>query len=255
MEYDRDFFTGEWPTLRTALEAGGPQAMVATILDHEPDAARAALFRYARHGLVLAEWEGKSLDAYMAVADAAVAWLGGRAESAAPADRSEYLAVLAEVTFNYAADLADCGPGDDEPRTERHFSRGMEVAEQSVGLRAELDKPDLSHHLGWWAFGYHQLRLGHTDAAVDCMERSLLHARRAARAAGEHDGVTSRASFPVLISAGYVGLARIADGEPSGPDLYAEALASFQTQLVESGRREEAEFGISQLQRVRSFLP
>jgi hypothetical protein len=254
MEYDRDFFTEQWPTLRAALESGGPQAMVTAILDHAPDAARTALFRFARQGLVLEQWEGKSLDAYMAVADAAVAWLGARAESAAPAERPEYLAVLAEFTFNYAADLADCWPGDHEPRTERHFARGMEVAEQSVGLRAELDKPDSSKHLGWWAFGYHQLRLGHTDAAVDCMERSLAHARRAARDTGEHDEVNSRAPFPVLIGAGYLGLARIADGEPSGPDLYGEALAALQAQLAEPERREEAEFGISQLQRVRSFI-
>ncbi len=251
---ERAFFSQHWPELRTTLEQAGPDALVAIILERDSDAECAALFRFARQGLVFEDWEGKSLDAYMTVADAGRAWLSERAEAAAPDERTGYLAVLAELTFNFAADVADCWPGDDAPREHRHFQRGMEVAEQSVGLREELDKPDSSKHLGWWAFGYHQLRLGHTDSAVDCMERSLEHARRAAREAGEHDEITSQAPFPVLIGAGYLGLTRIADGEPSGPDLYGEALAAFRSQLTDEDRKDDAQFGIDQLERVRGFL-
>lgn len=251
---ERDFFSSQWPALRSALETGGPGAMVAAILAYPSDAERSALFRNARHGLVLDEWEGKNLDGYMEVVDAGCAWLSERAEKVPVDERNDYLAVLAELTFNFAADIADCWPGDDEPRQRRHFQRGMEIAEQSVGLREELAKPDSSKHLGWWAFGYHQLRLGNTAAASDCMERSLEHARRAARQAGEHDAITSQAPFPVLIGAGYLGLARIADGEPSGGDLYGEALASFRSQLDDPSRTSDARFGIDQLERVRSYV-
>lgn len=250
----RAFFASQWPALRAALANGGPAAMVTAVLERESDAERCTLFRFARQGMVFEEWEGKSLDAYVAVVDAARAWLSERAESVPSEDRNDYLGVLAELTFNFAADIADCWPGDDEPRQRAHFERGAEVAEQSVGLRDELDKPDGSKHLGWWAFGYHQLRLGNTAAAVDGMERSLEHARRAAREAGDHDEITLQAPFPVLIGAGYLGLARIADGEPSGPDLYGEALAAFQGQLADPGRKDDAQFGIDQLERVHGLI-
>lgn len=251
---ERAFFSQHWPDLRVAVERGGPEALVAAIFSRESDAERSALFRFVRQGLVFEEWEGKSLDAYMSVVDAGRAWLSERAEAVPPEERNDYLAVLAELTFNFAADIADCWPGDEAPREERHFQRGMEAAEQSVGLREELDKPDSSKHLGWWAFGYHQLRLGHTDAAADCMERSLEHARRAAREAGDPVDVTSQAPFPVLIGAGYLGLARIADGEPSGPDLYGEAMAAFRAQLADEERKDDAQFGLDQLERVKGFI-
>lgn len=251
---ERAFFSQHWPSLRSTLETGGPDALVAAILARDSDAERSALFRFVRQGMVFEEWTGKSLDAYMRVVDAGRAWLSERAAVVPADERNDYLAVLAELTFNFAADIADCWPGDEEPREERHFLRGMEVAEQSIGLREELDKSDISKHLGWWAFGYHQLRLGHTDAAADCMERSLEHARRAARDAGDPVDITSQAPFPVLIGAGYLGLARIADGEPSGPDLYGEVLAAFRAQLTDEEHKEDAQFGIDQLERVRGFI-
>lgn len=254
MADEQAFFLGRWPQLRVPLERNGPAAMVEAILSHQADSERAALFRFARQGLVLGEWEGKNLDAYMIVVDAGISWLDARAQMVPATERNDYLAVMAELTFNYAADLADCWPGDDEPRERRHFERGRDAAEQSVGLREELDKADSSKHLGWWALGYHLLRLGSTAAAADAMMRSLEHARRAAREAGERDEISSQAPFPVLIGAGYLGLARIADGEPSGPDLYGEAMAAFRAQLEIAEKAEDAQFGIDQLERVRGFI-
>lgn len=251
---ERAFFEEEWPRLRDALESGGPPSMVGAIMESGSDGERAALFRYARQGLVLGDWRGKNLDDYLTVAEAGIIWLGDRAEEVAAHERPHYLDVLAELTFNVAADVADCWPGDDEPRRPDQFRRAMEIAEQSVGLRDELRKPDDSKHLGWWAFGYHQLRLGHTDTACDSMERSLEHARRAARTTGQHDGIDARAPFPVLLSAGYLALARIADDEPSGPDLFAETLAALRTQLSDQSRQTDAQFAIDQLQRVRGLL-
>lgn len=251
---ERAFFEEQWPRLRTALERDGAAAVVDGILSHSTDAERAALFRFARQGLVLGEWEGKNLDAYVTVMEAGIAWLTTRAGAVAADERDDYLAVLTELTFNYAADLADCWPGDDELRRVEHFERGRDAAEQSVGLREELGKPDSSKHLGWWAYGYHLLRLGSTDAAVDAMERSLEHARNAARAQEQSDHISSQAPFPVLVGAGYLGLARIADGEPSGPDLYGEAIAAFQAQLETPDQADDARFGIDQLERVRGFI-
>lgn len=250
----RAFFEEQWPELRAVLEAGGSDALVDAIMAYPTDVERTALFRFARHGLVLGDWEGKNLDVYLDVAEAGIAWLGDRAEAANGEARTAFLAVLAELTFNVAADVADCWPGDDEPRRPDQFRRAVDIAEQSVGLRDELDKPAESKHLGWWAFGYHQLRLGHTDIASDCMERSLEHARRAAREAGQPEGVTSQAPFAVLLGAGYLGLARIADDEPSGPDLYSEAISVFRAQLSDPERKDDAQFGIDQLERVRSLL-
>lgn len=254
LDDERAFFDEAWPRLQVSLERDGPGAVVDGILSHESDAERAALFRYARQGLVFGEWEGKNLDAYVTVMNAAMAWLTTRAGAVPEGERNDYLAVLAELTFNYAADLADCWPGDDEPRRIEHFELGRDAAEQSVGLRDELDKPDQSKHLGWWAYGYHLLRLGSTDGAVDAMERSLEHARRAAREEGVSDQITSQAPFAVLVGAGYLGLARIADGEPSGPDLYGEAIEAFRAQTQDPSRADDARFGIEQLERVRGFI-
>ncbi|NNL68525.1 MAG: hypothetical protein HKO70_01010 [Acidimicrobiia bacterium] len=251
---ERGFFDLQWPALQATLEQDGPDAVARAILRYESDAERVALFRFARQGIVIGDWEGKNLNAALVVAEAAIAWLDERARGAAGPDRTSYLAALAEITFNAAADVADCWTDDDEPRRRDHFARAMAIAEKSVGLREELGKSDNSKHLGWWAFGYHQLRLGLTGAAADSLERSLEHARRAARGAGEPDGVTSQAPFAVLISAGYLGLARIADGEPSGPDLYGEAIAAFQAQLSDPERQADARFGLDQLALVRSRL-
>jgi hypothetical protein len=250
----RAFFDENWPSLRSVLEQAGPEAMVAAILERPDHDERIALLRFARQGVIIGDWDGKNLDAYVSIADATISWLGEQAEASEPGVRTELLGALAEYTFNLAADLADCWTGDDEPRRQDHFERAAEVAEQSVGLRDELDRPHSSKALGWWALGYHQLRLNHTDAAVDSMERSLEHARRQAREDGESDEISSRAPFAVLIGAGYLGLARIADGEPSGPDLYGEALAAFRAQLADPDRVDDAEFGIDQLERVESFL-
>jgi hypothetical protein len=252
--FGREYFDEHWPTLRGILEQEGPQAMVDAVMARESDGARAALFRFARQGLVFGEWNGKNLDDCLVVIDAGIAWLGQRARQVPAEERTDYLNVLAELTFNVAADLADCWPGDDEPRQRHHFQRGAEIAEQSVGLRDELNKPAASKSLGWWALGYHQLRLDHTDTASDSMERSLEQARVAAREAGEHEGVTPQAPFAVLLGAGYLALARIADDEPSGPDLYAEALAAFRAQLNDPDRKDDAQFGLDQLERVRSLI-
>ena len=127
---ERTFFERRWPTLRAALEQHGPQAMIDAIMAEPSDGARSALFRFARLGLVVGEWEGKNLDDYLAVTDAGIAWLGHRAEDHAGEERDRYLGVLAELTFNLAADVADCWPGDDEPRQPHHFQRAMEIAEQ-----------------------------------------------------------------------------------------------------------------------------
>lgn len=251
---EKSFFAGRWPDLRVALQQGGPEAMIALIDGHPSDAERSALYRFARQGLVFEDWEGKRLDAYMTVIDAGIAWLAERAETVSRDDRNDYLDVMVELTFNFAADVADCWPGDDDPRLRRHFERGMDVAEQSVELREELGKPASSKHLGWWALGYHQLRLGLSDVATDSMGRSLEYARRAAREAGESDDINSQAPFPVLIGAGYLGLARIADGEPSDDDSYEEALAAFEEQLHIPELKEDAQFGIDQLRRVRAFI-
>ncbi|MGI9647763.1 MAG: hypothetical protein ACR2OI_04515 [Acidimicrobiia bacterium] len=250
----RAFFQEHWPQLREALEQGGPTAMVAAIQDRPDDEERTALFRFARQGVIMDDWEGKNLDAYVSIADAAIDWLSEQAEASEPAAREEFLGVLAELTFNVAADMADCWTGDDEPRRPDHFERAAEIAEQSVGLRDELDKPHSSKALGWWALGYHQLRLDHTDAAVDSMERSLEHARQQAREDGHPDQIGLQTPFAVLIGAGYLGLARMADDEPSGPDLYAETMAAFRAQLADSERADDAGFGIEQLERVESFL-
>src|SRR5205085_6436120 len=45
------------------------------------------------------------------------------------------------MSFNLAADLADCWPNDESPRQQRYFEAGLRAAEDCVRWRNELNKP------------------------------------------------------------------------------------------------------------------
>jgi hypothetical protein len=157
------------------------------------------------------------------------------------------------LSFNFAADLADCWPDDVLPREQRHFEAGLRAAEDCVRWRNELNKPPFSFSLAYWAKGMHLLSLGHYPGAVKSFNLGLTSAERVAQDSGKPAGLESDSTFSVLLAHGYLGLAEQLDGSASGAPRYAAAIAAFreQSQSEDAEIREDAEFGIAQLEKVR----
>ncbi len=250
-EEQRDFFAKNWPELKAALERDGAPAAVSFIDSFDSDLERRVLFVHARAGLVMDDWEGKSFDAYIEVCDAGTRELLRQAEAAddpntaAARQRGAHI-----ISYNLAADLADCWPGDDKPRSRAHFERGLQAAADCL----RWCEPDNSQGLSidWWVKGMHELSLGRPAAARDSWQKSLDYARQAATAQDLPTEVSADAGFGVILGSGYAGIGRVASGEPEGGAQLEEAMSAFAAQLEDETKRDDAQFGIDQLEKVSS---
>jgi hypothetical protein len=158
------------------------------------------------------------------------------------------------ISYNFAADLADCWPGDTTPRERRHFEAGLQAAEDCVRWRNELNKPPKSFSLAYWAKGYHLLALGHASGAVKSFNLSLGFALRDAQDKGRLGAVSHQSTFDVLLTTAFLGIAELADGNPQGARRFDEAMDAFREQLQmaeatgENEAKEDAQTGIGQLE-------
>ena len=152
------------------------------------------------------------------------------------------------ISFNLAADLADCWPGDAGPRTESHFRRGLEAAEDCLSLC----RPDITNGLAndYWIKGMHQISLGDATGAAASFSKSIQNAARAARENGKPDTLGEDGAFGVILGYGYAGLALQMAGDPEGAALYQQAIDTFKAQCEDEEKKGDAEFGISQLEEV-----
>jgi len=156
------------------------------------------------------------------------------------------------ISFNLAADLADCWPGDEMPREQRHFERGLQAAEDCLKWREMLGKPAQPFSMAYWVHGMHALSLGDTETAISSFQSSLEYAQQVAADEGASTEIVPDGTFGVILEAGYLGLARWKAGDEGGQELYGEALAAFTGQLEDEGKAEDARFGIDQLETVKS---
>jgi len=248
-EAQQAFFRAHWPALREALAAGGAEG-VRTFLDGFPDArARRVLAYFARQGLLDEPADRRGLDALTALGRAATGEILAQAEAAEDdASRAKAIDLANVITYNLSADLADCWPGEGPlPRGEARFTEGLRAAEACIRWREELGKGPGPRSMAWWAKGMHQLSLGRIEGAVTSFERSLAYAK---------EDAPDETSFGVVLGKGYAGLARWRHGEAAGHTLYEEALAAFRAQQEDEATRDDAAFGIAQLETVRKrYLP
>lgn len=245
----QEFFQGHWGAMKAAVESGGAAAAIEFINGFE-DLEQRVLYIFARQGLVMGEWEGKNFDPYIGVCDAGVEEMVRQAEAAGDDEtRRKRLNAAHILSYNLAADLADCWPGDDEPRTRAHFERGLRAAEDCLEWCPADQYSGLS--MDWWAKGMHLLSLTEFPSAVESFNESLDFAVKAAAEASRPTTVSPRGDFAVILGAGYLGLARTLAGDPTGNTLYVEAVTAFGAQLEDSEKKDDAEFGISQLETVR----
>jgi hypothetical protein len=248
-----DFFNEQWPKMAAAAEANGCDGIVEYIGGFDDDLERRVLYMFARQGLGNSEWPGKSLDLLIEVADAGMAEFIRQAEAAPDKEtRNKRVDGANVISFNLAADLADCWPGDDTPREQRHFERGLKAAEDCLRWREMLGKPAGPFSMAYWVHGMHALSLGDTETAISSFQSSLEYAQQVAAEEGATTEISAESTFGVILEAGYLGLARWKAGVDGGQELYEEAIAAFTAQLQDTEKQDDARFGIDQLQTVKS---
>ena len=240
------YFDRCWPDLQAAAREGGAAAVLAWIDAREDDLERRVLHLFARQGFVLGSGESKDLALAAAVArgsidrlveDARVAQ--GDGDEAGARRRTDLANV---ISYNLAADLADCWPGERPALPSSLFEEGLRAAEDCIAWREELAKGPGASSMAWWAKGMHLMSLGRSDEAMHAFLKSLNLAR---------DVAQSDEDFAVVLGRGYLGLSRWITGEEIGRDQYREALAVFESQLAREETRDDARFGIDQLETVR----
>lgn len=226
----------------------GPEAVIEYIQGFEQPASRRQLYKLAQRTFGVPAFESRDLDALIAVVRAGID--EGLRQSAAETNSEsadEFKNFANVLSYNLAADLAECWPEDTLPRKQRHFEAGLAAANDCLRWRRELRKGPYPFSIAWWARGMHEMSLGLFGDAAESFDKALDFGMQAAKTVGhEHDQETD---FNVLLNRGYAGWARYLAGQPSGEDQYRRACERF-TQIATSNTGEaknDAEFGLAQL--------
>ena len=238
----RQFFDQHWPAMKQAAESGGADAVINFADAFDDPSERRVLYAFARKGLVHEEWQGRSLDAYVAVARAGIRECLTQARDEADPETSKKRINTANViSYNLSADLADCWD-DPHVRERAHFEAGLHAAEDCIRWREELGNPPHTKSIAWWAKGIHQLSLGQTETAQESFTTSMQFALNA------NDG--DDRCFGVVLGRGFAAIAGVVAGDPDGETEYEETTSIFRAQLANQEMKDDAQFGISQLERV-----
>jgi hypothetical protein len=249
-EEQKAFFDKNWEGLKSAVEKGGGKEAVNFIEGFEGIEKR-VMYSFARMGLVMGDWQNKNFDDYIAVVDSGIAMLESEANKAPIEEKELWLRRMHAMNYNLAADLAACWPGDDQPRTKKHLARGLKAAEDCIKLQEKLGNEPGILSMDYWAKGMHELSLGKTDDAVESWQASFEYAKKDAKKNGKAGQVDRDAPFSVILGLGYLGLARWIKGEEDGKAHYEQAIRAFKAQTEDASMKGDAEFGISQLEKVK----
>lgn len=257
VETKAKFPDAQWDEMRRLMEEAGPEAVIEFINGFNDDEQRRQLYSFGRFAFAMKEWEGKNLDALVAVANAGIAEGLRQAEAATSAEDSAKLVDFANVlSYNLSADLAECWPGDTLPREKRHFDAGLKAAEDCIRWREELGKGSGPFAMAYWAKGMHQLSLGDVDGAVENFKKSLEYNVEVAKEEGTAAEVSAEAGFGLILADGYVGLAEWVKGDEAGKGRFENALAAFREGAEKyADKKDDFQFGIDQLEWVkRKFI-
>jgi len=122
-------------------------------------------------------------------------------------DDEELIEYANVMSYNLAANLADCWDDATEPRTTKHFKAGLQAANRCLQLRTQLNKPPFSFAMAYFVLGVHEYSLQNYSKAekawVSKLDNELLALEKPA--AAEND-------LNVLLSQGLIGLARWSSG-------------------------------------------
>ncbi len=246
----KEFFDKQWPGLKVAVEKGGGEGAVKFIEGFEGVEKRVMYF-FARMGLVMDDWKNKNFDDYITVVNRGLSMLEHEQENAPEGEKTKWYNSAHIMNYNLSADLADCWPGDDLPRSKEHYARGLKAADECIKLQEKLGNQPGPLSMDYWAKGIHELSLGEIDKAVRSWDKSYEYARTDAEKQEKTSQVTKEAPFGVILGHGYLGLARWINGEDEGKAQYEQAINTFNAQTEDEAMKGDAEFGISQLEKVR----
>jgi hypothetical protein len=253
--------------LRSALEEGGSAKVVAFIQGTADPELRRKLYTLARQVLPERSDAKRRFDDVIRIARAGIAEGLRQAELArarSDADEArECLDFANRVSYNLAADLAECWPGDEARRERRHLEAGLRAAYDCIVWRQELGKPPDRRAMAHWAAGMHQLSLGNLVEALFGFEAALGLALQAAAASPTTPELKPEAhvkpggDFGVILYYGYAGIARHLIGDASGSRQFEQACAAFEGTTRASKDEEaleDAGFGLDQLRWVERKL-
>ncbi len=241
--------------LMASFDRGKAQGVVEYIGGFGTIEERKALYRLAQRTIGRAE--KPDLDSLTVVVNAAIADLldaaklardsGGAADSNALTDGAN------AFSYNLAADLAECWPGDNTPRTQHHFEVGLSAAQNCLKWRNELNKGPASFAMAWWAKGVHALSLGEFEDSAVSFRESLRFSEVALQEKEEKPQPNT--DFGCVLASGYLGLALAEAGDPHGPAMFSQACETFTAQLSAGGEvAEDAKVGLEQLRTIQSRI-
>jgi tetratricopeptide (TPR) repeat protein len=249
MSEKQEFPDVHWDDMRREMESYGAASVVEFIRGFDDATERLKLYQFAQQAFGGREWEGKNFDDLIALVNA------GIEEGIAQSDNAENEDVAAKrkdfanvLSFNLSADLAECWPGDEAPREQRHFAAGQKAAEDCIRWREELGKGPFPFALAYWAKGAHQTSLGDYQGAVDSFRKAFEFGKKAAVVEGNKPTIDADGGFVPILNYGYLGLAKRLAGDEGGAAMFDEACAAFE-QMIEKheDKKDDARFGIDQL--------
>lgn len=226
--------------VRKLLDTGDTAPLLAFVAGVKSPLERRQLLSLAQQTLSKRKDRTRSLDSLIEVARAGVE--EGMRQAAAETDPSEAAKrrdFAQQVSFDLAADLAECWPGDLTPRARRHFEAGLAAASEAVRLRDELAKPPAARAAASWVRGAHELSLGRRKDAAASFERALDYARRAAK--GAPAAVVPGGDVQVILASGALGLA-------TGTSLFDDACAALDATAARLDREKAEHAAISAAQ-------
>lgn len=236
--------------LQAAMQSGKAAGALRFIAEFATIDERAELYRLAQR--LVGRSNAPDLDMLIEIVQAGIKDCMAASDAAAAADPDGAARIKDmgnRASYNLSADLAECWPGDETPRTDRHFHTGLAAADDCIRWREDLKKEPWSFSMAWWARGAHLLSLGRAADA----ERSFGDALRYAELACAAKDGDPRTDFGCLLARGYVGLAQAALGRGYGP--YDAACSAFRVVTAEGGEKgDDARFGIDQLETMRRRL-
>jgi len=248
----REFFSAQRAALRAALDTGGAAAAVQFINGFGDELQRRVLYHFAKNELIENPEQARDFNAYIAVVNAGIAELLRQAVAAADEETRGRRTWGAQVlSYNLAADLAECWPGDVTPRSQAQRERGLKAAQDCLSWCTQLGKGPAELSTALWVQGMHQLGLGDRAGAVASWQQSRDYAVQAQQAAGKPTAVGADADWSVLLTSGYLALGRLATGDAAGAELYRQATEALREQLVDAEKKDDAQYCLDQLEEVK----
>ena len=215
--------------LLPALAQTGSSGCIAVLKAEKDSIARNQLFRFAIRkmgggtGASTADLD-KMINVGIAAIDNALASpLNAPTLSALWIDEANISA------YNLSANLCDCW-GDGDSRTNEHFEAGLKFAEKAIKFRTELGKSPGAMSMAHWVMGKHLLSLQRFLEAVKAFEASFAFEQEVAKAAKLPFEPDFKSPGSLLLSYGFMGLAKSRAELPEGTTTLNTAVAFLNAQ-------------------------